>query len=158
MPFRMPPMPFPMPPLFITSVKDIYAINTFEKLLNISFSEVYCWHFGCTTPLFSVTTTDRSLYEALTLFPRWRLVFRSFLLPPLVARDVVTPDQEGRGDPNISYWSILQKLQMKSTLYFRVFRDRWVIRLLCCCCCCFFFRKNWKKWNRIKYKSTIELQ
>ena len=41
MPFRMPPMPFPMPLLFITAVKDICAINTFEKLLNILFSEVY---------------------------------------------------------------------------------------------------------------------
>ena len=40
--FRMPPMPFPMPPLFITAVKDICAINTFEKLLNILCSEVYC--------------------------------------------------------------------------------------------------------------------
>ena len=28
-------------PLFITAVKDICAINTFEKLLNILFSEVY---------------------------------------------------------------------------------------------------------------------
>ena len=42
MSFRMPPMPFPMPLLFITAVKDICAINTFEKLLNILFSEVYC--------------------------------------------------------------------------------------------------------------------
>ena len=33
-----------------------------------------------------------SLYELLNLFPRWPLVFRSFLLPPLVARDVVTPN------------------------------------------------------------------
>ena len=40
--FRMPPMPFPMPPLFITAVKDICAINAFEKLLNILYSEVYC--------------------------------------------------------------------------------------------------------------------
>ena len=31
-----------------------------------------------------------SLYEILNLFPRWPLVFLSFLLPPLVARDVVT--------------------------------------------------------------------
>ena len=89
--FRMPPMPFPMPPLFITAVKDICAINTFEKLLNILFSEVYCWYFGLTTLLFSATITDMSLYELLNLFPRWPLVFRSFLLPPLVARDVVTP-------------------------------------------------------------------
>ena len=37
-------MPFPMPLLFITVVKDIilFAINTFEKLLNILVSEVYC--------------------------------------------------------------------------------------------------------------------
>ena len=41
MPFRMPPMPFPMPPLFDTAAKDISAINTFEKLLNILFSEGY---------------------------------------------------------------------------------------------------------------------
>ena len=31
-----------------------------------------------------------SLYQILNLFPRWPLVFLSFLLPPLVARDVVT--------------------------------------------------------------------
>ena len=53
MPFRMPPIPFPMPPLFVTAVKDICAINTFEKLLNILFSEVSCWHFGFTTPFFN---------------------------------------------------------------------------------------------------------
>ena len=29
-------------PLFNTAVKDIFAIDTFEKLLNILFSEVYC--------------------------------------------------------------------------------------------------------------------
>ena len=91
MPFPMPPVPFPMPPLFIAAVTDICAIKTFEKLLNILFSEVYCWHFGFTTPLFSATTTDMSLYEVLTLFPYWPLVFRSFLLSPLVARDVITP-------------------------------------------------------------------
>ena len=33
-------MPFMMPPLFITAVKDICAINTLEKLLKILFSEV----------------------------------------------------------------------------------------------------------------------
>ena len=88
---RMPPMPFPMPLLFITAVKDICAINTFEKLLNILFSEVYCWYFGFTTLLFSATITDMSLYEVLNLFPRWPLVLRSFLHPPLVARDIVTP-------------------------------------------------------------------
>ena len=87
----MPPMPFPMPLLFITAVKDICAINTFEKLLNILFSEVYCWYFGFTTLLFSATITDMSLHEVLNLFTRWPLVFRSFLHPPLVARDVVTP-------------------------------------------------------------------
>ena len=32
-----------------------------------------------------------SLYDVLNLFPRWPLVFRSFLLPQLVARDVVAP-------------------------------------------------------------------
>ena len=79
MSFRMPPMPFPMPPLFNTAVKDICAINTFEKLLHILFSEVYCWHFGFITLLFSATTTDMSLYEVFNLFPRWPLVFRSFL-------------------------------------------------------------------------------
>ena len=73
---RMPPMPFPMPPLFITAVKDICTINTFEKLLNVLFSEVSCWHFGFTTPQFSATTTDMSLYEVLTLFHRWPFVFR----------------------------------------------------------------------------------
>ena len=86
----MPSMHFPMPLLFITAVKDICAINTFEKLLNILFSEVYCWYFGFTTLLFSATITDMSLYELLNLFPRWPLVFRSFLHPLLVARDVVT--------------------------------------------------------------------
>ena len=76
MPFQMPPMPFPMPPLFITAVKDICTNNTFEKLLKVLFSEVSCWHFGFTTPLFSATTTDISLYDVLTLFPRWPFVFR----------------------------------------------------------------------------------
>ena len=82
MSFQMPPMPFPIPPLFITAVKDICAINTFEKLLNILFSEVYCWHFGFRRLLFSATITDMSLYEVLNLFTRWPLVFRSFLHPP----------------------------------------------------------------------------
>ena len=91
MPFWMPPMPFQIPPLFNTAVKDICAINTFEKLLNILFSEVYCWHFGFRRLLFSATITDMSLYELLNLFTRWPLVCRSFLHPPLVARDVVTP-------------------------------------------------------------------
>ena len=81
MSFQMPPMPFPIPPLFITAVKDICAINTFEKLLNILFSEVYCWHFGFRRLLFSATITDMSLYEVLNLFTRWPLVFRSFLHP-----------------------------------------------------------------------------
>ena len=63
-------MPFPMPLLFITAVKDICAINTFEKLLNILFSEVYCSYFGFITLLFSATITDMSLYELLNLFPR----------------------------------------------------------------------------------------
>ena len=73
---------FQMPPLFITVVKDICAINTFEKLRNILFSEVYCWYFGITTLLFSVTITDMSLYEVLHLFPRWPLVFWSISLSP----------------------------------------------------------------------------
>ena len=34
-----------MPPLFITAVKDICVINTFRKLLNILFSDVYCFTF-----------------------------------------------------------------------------------------------------------------
>ena len=34
---------------------------------------------------FYATTTDMSLYEVLKLFPRWPLVFRSFLLPLLLA-------------------------------------------------------------------------
>ena len=49
-----------MPSLFIKAVKDICIINTFEKLLNILFSEVNCLHFGFTTPLFSATTNDVS--------------------------------------------------------------------------------------------------
>ena len=87
----MPPMPFPMPLLFITAVKDVCATKTFEKLLNILFSEVYCWYFGFTTFLFYETTTDMSLHEVLNLFLRWPLVFRYFLHPRLVAHDVVTP-------------------------------------------------------------------
>ena len=98
----MPPMPFPIPPLFNTAVKDICAINTFEKLLDILFSEVYCWYFGFTTLLFSATITDMSLYDVLVLFPRWPLVFRSLLLPPLVARDVVTPKSSLGIDPSQS--------------------------------------------------------
>ena len=39
---QLPPMPFPIPPLFNTAVKDICAINTFEKLLHILLSEVNC--------------------------------------------------------------------------------------------------------------------
>ena len=34
-----------------------------------------------------------SLYEILNLFLRLPHVFLSFLLPPLVARDVVTPEE-----------------------------------------------------------------
>ena len=98
----MPPMPFPMPLLFITAVKDICAINTFEKLLNILFSEVYCWYFGFTTLLFSATITDMSLYEVLNLFPSWPHVFRSFLYSPL-ARDVLTPDCSDSKD---GMWSV----------------------------------------------------
>ena len=63
-------MPFPMPLLFITAVKDVCATKTFEKLLNILFSEVYCCYFGFTTFLFSETTTDMSLHEVLNLFLR----------------------------------------------------------------------------------------
>ena len=33
------------------------------------------------------------LCDVIKLFPRWPFVFRSFLLPPLVARDVVTPNK-----------------------------------------------------------------
>ena len=89
--FRMPLMPFPMPPLFITAVKDICTINTFEELLNILFSEVYCLHFSFPRLLFSAVTTDIFLYEVLKLFPCWPLIFWSFLLSPLIACDVVTP-------------------------------------------------------------------
>ena len=102
-----------MPPLLNTAVKNVCTINTFEKLLNILFSEVYCHmsalqHYWAKFPhspihhytsiygallfsvspvrctciikygavrkffplLFSVTTTDMSLYEVLKLFPR----------------------------------------------------------------------------------------
>ena len=59
-----------MPLLFITAVKDICAINTFEKLLHILLSEVYYSDFGFTTQLLSETTTDMSLYEVLNLFSR----------------------------------------------------------------------------------------
>ena len=91
MPLPVSSMPFPMPPLVNIAIKDTCAINTFKKLLHILLSEVYCWHFGFTTLLLSATTTDMSLYEILNLFPRWPLLFRSFLPDPLVARDVVTP-------------------------------------------------------------------
>ena len=67
-------------PLFITAVKDICTVNTFEKLLHISFSEGYCWHFGFTTQLLSATTTDLSIYEVLRLFLRWPLIFQSIFL------------------------------------------------------------------------------
>ena len=77
----MPPMPFPMPPLFITAVKDICAINTSEKLPNILFREVYCRYFGFTTPLFSTTITDMSLYDVLNLFPADHAYFNLFFFP-----------------------------------------------------------------------------
>ena len=58
-------MPFPMPPLFITAVKDICAINSFRNILfyfiNILALQIL---------FFSATTTDMSLYEVLKLFPR----------------------------------------------------------------------------------------
>ena len=58
-------MPFPMPPLFITAVKDICPINTFRNILfyfiNILALQIL---------FFSATTTDMSLYEVLKLFPR----------------------------------------------------------------------------------------
>ena len=57
----MSPMPFPIPPLFIRAVKDICAINTFQKLLKILFSDIRCRYFGFTALLFSATTTDMSL-------------------------------------------------------------------------------------------------
>ena len=66
----MQPMPFPIPALFNIAVKDICAINTFEKLFHILLSEVYCSHFGFTTLLLSATTTDMSPYEVLNLFSR----------------------------------------------------------------------------------------
>ena len=66
----MQPMPFPIPALFNIAVKDICAINTFEKLLHILLSEVYYSDFGFTTQLLSETTTDMSLYEVLNLFSR----------------------------------------------------------------------------------------
>ena len=54
-----------MPPLFITAVKDICAINTFRNILfyfiNILALQIL---------FFSATTTDMSLYELLKLFPR----------------------------------------------------------------------------------------
>ena len=70
-----------MPSLFITALKDICAINTFEKLLNILFSEVYCSYFGFTTLLFSATITDMSLYEVLNLFPADHSFFNLFFFP-----------------------------------------------------------------------------
>ena len=63
-------MPFPMPRLFITAVKDVGTINTSEKLLKILFSEVYCKHFGSTTRFFFATTNNLSLYKLLKLFHR----------------------------------------------------------------------------------------
>ena len=52
---------FPMPPLFVTVVNDICTIKTFEKLLNIVFSEVCSSHFSVTTRLFPATTHDLSV-------------------------------------------------------------------------------------------------
>ena len=70
-----------------------YTCNQhFEKLHNSLFCAVYCWHFSFITLLFSTTTTDLSLYEVFKLFPRWPLIFWSFLLPPLATHDVV-PNQ-----------------------------------------------------------------
>ena len=66
----MPLMPFPMPPLFITAVKDICTINTFEELLNIYLAKYIVNILALQTLLFSATTTDMSLYEVLKLFPR----------------------------------------------------------------------------------------
>ena len=47
----MPPMPFPMPPLFYAAVKDICAIHTLEKLLNIYLAEytpnISALHHNC---------------------------------------------------------------------------------------------------------------
>ena len=43
-----------------------------------------------------------SLYEELNLLPRGPLVFRSLLLPPLVARHVVTPKSSPGIDPSQS--------------------------------------------------------
>ena len=80
-------MPFPIPIMFITAVKDICATNTFEKLLNILFSQVSTLLKNCLTfylakytvdihisalqhYCFSATITDMSLYEVLNLFPR----------------------------------------------------------------------------------------
>ena len=77
----MQPMPFPIPALFNIAVKDICAINTFEKLFHILLSEVYCSHFGFTTLLLSETTTDMSLYEVLNFFPADHLYFGHFFLP-----------------------------------------------------------------------------
>ena len=110
----MQPMPFPIPPLFITAVKDICAINTFEKLLNILFSEVYCWHFGFKRLLFSATITDMWIYEVLTLFTRWPLVFWSFLHPPLVARDVITPHWNSPPYWNSGQFPIITRLRNSS--------------------------------------------
>ena len=81
----MPPIPFPMPPLIFTAVKDICKINTFEKLPHILFDEVYCQHFDFATRLFSATTTDLFLYDVLQFFSADHSYF-AFFPSPLVAR------------------------------------------------------------------------
>ena len=51
-------MPFPIPLMFITAVKDICATNTFEKLLNILFSEVSTPLKNCLTFYLAKHTVD----------------------------------------------------------------------------------------------------
>ena len=83
----------PMPPLFNTAVKDVPSTLlknclTFylaKYTVNISALQHYCF----------VELQLMSLYEVLNLLSRWPFVFRSFLLPPLVAHDVVTPNMAG---------------------------------------------------------------
>ena len=51
-------MPFPIPLMFITAVKDICATNTFEKLRNILFSEVSTPLKNCLTFYLAKYTVD----------------------------------------------------------------------------------------------------
>ena len=75
----MPSIPFPMPPLSITSGKDICTNNAFENCLTFYLVKY-------TARLFSATTNDLSVYEALKLFHCWPLNRISVFFPSSARR------------------------------------------------------------------------